>query len=164
MLTELLGTPPPPPPPNVSQFDEDVEDRESLSARQKLELHRRNPNCYVCHNEIDPLGFALEEFDWFGRHRGEGTVDAEGMLPNGTVVNGLLGLRKAIIRERLNDLLEQLTRKMLSYALGRQLEYYDEATVAGIITEVEKSDRRMQALVLEIVRSDAFQKKQLSKE
>ena len=68
ILSELLGTPPPPPPPNVSDFDDEIADAE-LTAREKLERHRENPNCYACHSQIDPLGFALEHFDWFGRHR-----------------------------------------------------------------------------------------------
>jgi len=163
ILSELLGTPPPPPPPNVSQFDESIEERDSLSARQKLELHRQNPNCYVCHNEIDPLGFALEEFGWFGRERrldGEDDLDVEGMLPNGTVVNGISGLRDALISERRDDLVEQMTRKMLSYALCRQIEYYDESTVNEIVETVENDNRRMRTLILAIVRSDAFRMKQ----
>lgn len=163
ILSELLGTPPPPPPPNVSQFDESIEERDSLSARQKLELHRQNPNCYVCHSEIDPLGFALEEFGWFGRERrldGEDDLDVKGMLPNGTVVNGISGLRNALINERRDDLVEQMTRKMLSYALCRQIEYYDESTVKEIVETVENDNRRMRTLILAIVRSDAFRMKQ----
>lgn len=164
ILSELLGTPPPPPPPNVSQFDEELEDRESLSQREKMRLHRRNPNCYVCHNQIDPLGFALEEFEWFGRYRPRRrgrSVDARGELPDGTVVNGLSGLREALVSQRRDDLVEQLTRKMLSYALSRQLEYYDEATVQQIIAGVEADDRQLRTLIHAIVRSDPFQMKQL---
>lgn len=167
ILSELLGTPPPPPPPNVSQFDEELEDRESLSQREKMRLHRRNPNCYVCHNQIDPLGFALEEFEWFGRHRPRRRgrpVDARGELPDGTVVEGLSGLRQALVTQRRDDLVKQLTRKMLSYALGRQLEYYDEATVQQMIQHVEDNDRRLRALIHAVVRSDAFQMKQLPEE
>ena len=164
ILSELLGTPPPPPPPNVSQFDEELEERVSLSAREKLELHRRNPNCNACHREIDPLGFALEEFDWFGRQytgRRRRNTDVRGELPSGTVVHGLAGLREALVAERRDDLVEQITRRMLSYALGRQLEYYDEATVRDIIDKVESSDRRLQSLIHAIVRSDAFRMKQV---
>ena len=69
ILSELLGTPPPPPPPNASRFSERISENRKLSQRDKLKLHRNNPNCYVCHNQIDPLGFALEGFEWFGRKR-----------------------------------------------------------------------------------------------
>jgi len=151
----------------VSQLDEELEERESLSPREKMKLHRKNPNCYVCHNEIDPLGFALEEFEWFGRYESsdrDHEVDARGTLPSGTVVNGLSGLREALVQERRDDLVKQLTRKMLSYALGRQLEYYDEATVHDIMVQVESDNRRMRSLVHAIVRSDAFQMKQLPKD
>lgn len=163
ILTDLLGTPPPPPPPNVSQFDEELEELEDLSPRARLEAHRNNPNCYVCHNEIDPLGFALDQYEWFGRHRPRRDgrrVDARGQLPDGTVVVGLDGLKSVIATTRRDDLVQQISRKMLSYALGRQLEYYDEATVQQIIQQVEADDRQIRSLVHAVVSSDAFQMKE----
>ena len=164
ILTTLLGTPPPPPPPNASEFNERLAENERLSQRQKLELHRTNPNCYACHSQIDPLGFALEEFEWFGRYRPERRgrpVDSVGKLPDGTSFRGLTGLSSTLVSERSSDLAEQLTRKMLAYALGRQLEYYDEATVQELTTELEADGRKLQTLIHAIVRSDSFQKKQL---
>jgi mono/diheme cytochrome c family protein len=166
ILTELLGTPPPPPPPNVSQFDDRVAERRNLSQRQKLELHRNNPNCYACHAQIDPLGFALEQYDWFGRFkqsRRGSQPDTRGMLPGGTEFRGLPGLQKALIDERRDQLVEQITRKMLTYALGRQLEYFDESVIKGIIQQVEDDDRRLQTLIHAIVTSDTFQMKQLAR-
>ncbi|MEM9701309.1 MAG: DUF1592 domain-containing protein, partial [Planctomycetota bacterium] len=163
ILSELLGTPPPPPPPNVSQFDERLAELESLTEREKLERHRANPACYVCHREIDPLGFALQRYDWFGRDRtqlGERMPDTDGELPDGTAVNGLAGLKEALVKTRLDPLVIQLTRKMLSYALGRQLDYRDEATVREIAATVRSDGRRLRTLVREIVLSDAFRMNQ----
>ena len=163
ILTKLLGTPPPPPPPNVSEFDERVAENEKLTQRQKLELHRRKPNCYACHSQIDPLGFALEEFEWFGRHRPKSrgkAVDSTGQLPGGKPFQGLTGLSETLLRERIDDLTTQVSRKMLSYALGRQLEYYDEATVGDLVKHVQTHDRRLPSLIHAIVESDTFQMKQ----
>ena len=163
ILADLLGTPPPPPPPNVSEFEEEIAEAGNLTRRQKLESHRRSPNCYACHSQMDPLGFALENFDWFGRwkqtHRGK-PIDARGQLPDGRTFEGATGLKKILIETRLDDLTTQLTRKMLTYALGRQLEYYDEATVQKIVQRMKNSDYRMQTLVQEIVLSQPFQFKQ----
>ncbi len=163
VLTHLLGTPPPAPPPNVSQFDQRVAENESLSARQKLQLHRSHPNCAACHRQIDPLGFGLAQFDWYGRYRPSRhgrRVDARGRLPSGREFVGLPGLQQALLEERRDDLLEQLARKMFSYALGRQLEYYDEATLRQIIARVNADGRRIQTLVHAIVSSQTFQMKQ----
>ena len=164
ILTELLGTPPPPPPPNVSEFDDRVTERRGLSQRQKLELHRNNPDCYACHSQIDPLGFALEQYDWFGRYqpRRRGKLpDVRGALPGGTQFQGLKGLQNALLAERRDQLVEQITRKMMTYALGRQLEYFDESVIADIIQQVQNNDRRLQSLVHAIVTSDTFQMKQI---
>ncbi len=161
-MSELLGTPPPPPPPNVSEFDERIAENGRLSQRRKLELHRDNPNCYACHSQIDPLGFSLAKFDWFGRYRPNQRgkkVDDRGQFPDGTEFAGIAGLRKVILQDRMNEFISQLSRKMLSYALGRQLEYYDEATVQEIIAETN-DDRRIRVLIKAIVRSDTFQMKQ----
>ena len=163
ILTTLLGTPPPPPPPNVSQFNDRVAENERLSPRQKLELHRSNPRCYACHSQIDPLGFALEEFEWFGRYRPqrEGkSVDTIGMLPNGTSVNGLRGLSATLVAERSEDLEEQLTRKLLAYALGRQLEYFDEALVRALTNSLNSDKGRVNTLIRAITQSETFLNKQ----
>lgn len=160
ILETLLGTPPPPPPPNVSEFSDEIEDQEELSERQKLELHRKNPNCYGCHSKMDPLGFSLQHYDWFGRWRDEiddKPVDARGELPDGTTFTGATGLRRIIIERRFNDLARQITRKMLSYGLGRQLEYYDERAVRQIVSQLEADGYRFHSLILGIVRSYPFQ-------
>ncbi|MCR9197091.1 MAG: DUF1592 domain-containing protein [Planctomycetaceae bacterium] len=159
ILSQLLGTPPPPP-PNVSELDERVAENRRLSARQKLELHRSNPNCYTCHSQIDPLGFALESFEWYGRHRPRRSADTTASFPGGQPFQGLQGLAETLVTERIDDLAEQVTRRMLAYALGRQLEYYDEATVGDLVTAFQADDRKLQTLILAIVQSDAFQKRQ----
>jgi len=164
ILTTLLGTPPPPPPPNISEFDEGVADNDRLSQRQKLEQHRTNPRCYACHSQIDPLGFALEEFEWFGRYRPQQRgkpVDSVGTLPSGSQFRGLKGLSETLLKERIGDLAEQVTRKMLAYALGRQLHYYDEATVNELTTALMVDQRRVRTLILAIIQSETFQSRQL---
>ena len=160
ILTELLGTPPPPPPPNVSEFDERVAENGRLTPREKLQLHRDNPNCYSCHSQIDPLGFALSEYDWFGRYRPEWSrrgLDNEGVLPDGTPVKGVDGLSAALTEGRMDQLSRQLTVKLLAYALGRQVEYYDEATIQELLSAFERQDRRLQSLIQAIVISKTFQ-------
>jgi len=128
-----------------------------------MELHRTNPNCYACHSQIDPLGFSLEQFDWFGRYRTKRRghdVDDRGELPDGTEFRGVDGLRGVLVERRLDDLVFQITRKMLTYAIGRQLEYYDEATVREIVAAVQADDRKLKTLIREIVHSDTFRMKQ----
>lgn len=162
ILTEVLGTPPPLPPPNVSELPEEIEDNEFLTFRQKVELHKRAPNCHACHSQINPLGFSLENYDWFGRWRtkvGRRKVDAHGRWPNGTEFTGVAGLKKVILQERLPDLVRQVTQKMLSYALGRQLEYYDEPAVRKILVALAQNDYRFRTLVHEIVKSYPFRYK-----
>jgi hypothetical protein len=162
ILADVLGTPPPPPPPNVSQLSEEIEENDRLTFRQKLELHRQAPNCYACHSQMDPLGFSLENYDWFGRWRsrhGRRKVDARGQLPNGTEFEGIVGLKKVILDQRLEDLARQVTSKMLSYALGRQLEYYDEPAIRKITAALKKNDYRLHVLLHEVVMSYPFQYK-----
>ena len=162
ILSEVLGTPPPPPPPNVSELPEDIEENRRLTFREKLELHRRKPNCAACHSQIDPLGFSLEHYDWFGRYREGGRrrkIDASGQLPNGTKFVGLPGLKEVIVQERRDDLVRQVTQKMLTYALGRQLEYYDEPAIRAITSTVAKDGYRFQTLINHIVQSYPFQYK-----
>jgi len=163
ILDNVLGTPPPPPPPNVSEFTDEIEDRRGLTHRQKLELHRDNPNCYSCHRQIDPLGFSLANYDWFGRfkERADGRpIDARGRLPDGSTFSGPAGLKGVIIDKRMNDLTRQISRKMLSYAVGRQLEYYDELAVRKIILAVEKDGYRLRTLIHKVVQSYPFRYKQ----
>ena len=162
VLDTVLGTPPPPPPPNVSEFSEDIAEKRRLSIKQKLELHRSSPNCYACHSQMDPIGLSLENYDWFGRWRdryGRTKIDSEGSLPNGTKFTGLAGLKNVIVEQRSDELVRQVTTKMLSYSLGRQLEYYDEPAIREIIMRVGKKENRFRSLVHGIVESYPFQYK-----
>jgi len=159
ILEEVLGTPPPPPPPLVATLPADDRVKEGLTFRQRLEEHRKNPNCAACHSRLDPLGFALENFDPIGAWRdrvAEEPVDARGVLTNGDPVNGPIQLKDALL-VRKNLFIRHLTEKLMAYALGRGLEHYDVATVKDITKRVAADDYRLNALILEIVKSYPFQ-------
>ena len=159
VLNALLGTPPAPPPPDAGTLSEAIESNQKLSFREKLQRHSQDPRCQSCHREMDPIGFALENFDWFGRWRLESNghpIDAKGRLPSGTRFEGPVGLRNVIIHEKLDDLARQITRKMLSYALGRQLEYFDEPAVRTILRAFKSKGYRMHTLIQQICLSYPF--------
>lgn len=162
ILENLMGTPPPAPPPNVPALKENSDDGKPLSMRQLMEQHRANPACASCHRVMDPLGFSLENFDAVGAWRTKepaGAIDASGQLADGSSVNGPAELRKAILR-RPEQFVGTMTEKLLTYALGRGLEYYDMPAVRGIVRESAKSNYRFSSLVMAIVRSTPFQMKQ----
>jgi hypothetical protein len=162
ILDNILGEPPPDPPPNVPQLDEDDEAVLSGSLRERLEQHRAKESCAVCHRKMDALGFALENFDAIGAWRtrdGKFQIDASGVLPDGQEFRGPAEL-KAILRDSSRDsFVRCLTEKMLTYALGRGLEYYDRCTVDRITKSLAKDHYRFSTLVMEIVKSDPFQKR-----
>ncbi len=162
ILSDVLGTPPPPPPPGVSEFDEEIEDRDNLSMRAKMELHRADKRCASCHDQIDPLGFALENFDDFGRWRTRRDgrfIDSRAVLPGGGKFRGPQGLKRVILAQRKDELSRQLTRKILAYALGRQLEYYDERAVRDIVAHLRAHNEALQELIIGVVTSYPFQYK-----
>lgn len=160
ILTTLLGTPPPPPPPDVPEIDVEERGREGVrNLRQQLEGHRRSARCAGCHSRIDPLGFALENYAEFGQWRSG--VDNRGTLPNGAKFRGPEGLKIALREWRLDDLGTQVIRKMLAYALGRQLEYYDEATVRAIAATLKPAGYPMGAMLREIAGSYPFATRRL---
>lgn len=157
VLEQILGTPPPPPPPNVPSL-ENNKDSANLPPRQQLELHRKNPNCAGCHARIDPIGFALENFDVLGRYRendGDQPIDSAGELPGGKKFNGPDEL-KAILKAEKELFSRNLTEKLLVYATGRGLDFYDVRTVDRILAELRNNDYRFHALLTAIVQSDAF--------
>ena len=161
ILENLLGSPPPPPPPDVPDL-EDAGSAEGLSVRERLEQHRANPACAACHARMDPYGFGLENFDAIGRWRSGGPggepIDASDVLPDGTAFNGPSELREAILR-RPDSFLETFTRKMLTYAVGRGMEYYDAPAVRRIVRAAAEDDYRFSALVDGVVKSDVFRMK-----
>ncbi len=162
VLGELLGAEPPPPPPGIEGL-EDVARRHDrqLSIREQMELHRADPSCAVCHKQMDAMGLALENFDAVGRWRDNdatGPVDATGQLPTGEKMDGAADLRQVLLARR--DAFRQcLAKKMLTYALGRGLEYYDECAIRQIVERVEAEGDRMQGLITAIVESTPFQER-----
>ena len=161
ILENLLGSPPPPPPPDVPDL-EDTGSAEGLSIRERLEQHRANPACAACHARMDPYGFGLENFDAIGRWRSSGPrgepIDASDVLPDGTAFNGPSELRQAILR-RPESFVETFTRKLLTYAAGRGMGYYDAPAVRRIVRAAAKDDYRFSALVDGVVTSDVFRMK-----
>ena len=157
VLENLLGSPPPPPPPDVPALDDSAE-ISAGSLREALEQHRANAACAVCHDRLDPLGFALESFDAVGRKRVTEhglEVDDTGSLPDGTVVDGIDGLRNVLMM-RKDEFVETFAEKLLTYAIGRGLEPSDWSTLREIRRTVEASDYRFSALVGGIVGSVPF--------
>ena len=159
LLDTILGAPPPSPPPNVPALPESGEGGRVVSVRERLEQHRRNPVCASCHATIDPAGFTLENFDGLGAWRsvGEGgeAVDASGTMPSGVTVEGLSGLR-ALLLDQPDRFAGTVTEKLLAFALGRQLEYYDQPTVRQIVRDAAADEYRWSSLVLGVVESPAF--------
>lgn len=160
LLENLLATPPPPAPPGVPELEE-KKGALTGTLRQRLEQHRQNPACANCHKLMDPMGFALENFDAVGQYRtkdGNYIIDASGELPDGTRVQGALQLQQLLVENNKEQFVRCLTEKMLTYALGRGLEYYDKCAVDKIMADL-KEDDRFSTLLVGIVRSDPFQKK-----
>ncbi|MEE2636592.1 MAG: DUF1592 domain-containing protein [Acidobacteriota bacterium] len=159
VLENLLGTPPPPPPPDVPSFPERGQDDEPATVRALMEMHRENPVCAGCHAPMDPLGFALENFDAIGAWRAtdaHAPIDASGAMPTGDAFEGLRGLRTLLVNNP-QPLVRTVTEKLLSYALGRGMEYYDYPTVRQIAREAAANDYRWSSIVLGIVQSRPFQ-------
>jgi len=164
VLENLLGTPPPPPPPNVPDLKA-APNGKVLSMRQQMEAHRSNPICASCHSRMDPIGFALENYDGVGRWRDAdagGTIDATGTLPDGTQFQGPAGLRQLLLTKYKDDFVRTAIEKLLTYALGRGLEYYDYPTVRAIARDAAKDDYRLSSLILGVVNSTPFQMRRVS--
>jgi len=161
VMQVLLGSPPPPPPPNVPELDATkvVKGAKLLSVRERMEEHRANPACTSCHRVIDPLGLALENFDASGAWRirdGDTPVDASGVLYDGTKLDGPVSLRNALLA-RSDVVLSNFAENLLSYALGRPVEYYDMPVVRTIVREAAANDNRVSSFILGIVKSTPFQ-------
>ena len=158
VLEQILGSPPPPPPPDVPELEEDHDAITGTTLRERLEQHRENPACANCHAKMDPIGFAMENYNAIGKFRtkdGEQDIDTAGQFPDGTSFEGIEDL-KQILKNRKTQFARCLTEKMLTFALGRGLEYYDKPTIDRIVTELEANDYRSSVLITEIVKSDPF--------
>ena len=160
LLENILGTPVPPPPPGVPALEEDHSGLRPRSVRERMEEHRKNPACSGCHNIMDPLGFSLENFDavgaWRVRSESGAPIDASGKLVDGTAVDGPVSLRKALLA-RSGAFTQTLTEKLMTYAIGRGVEYYDMPAVRSIVRASAPNDYRFSSLILGIVRSAPFQ-------
>jgi hypothetical protein len=161
VLENLLGAPPPPPPPNVPGLMDRNEHGKILSMREQMEKHRTNAACAVCHKSMDPLGFALENFDAIGRWRETSgadkvPIDASGELPDGTKFNGPAELRQVLV-SKPEQFAHTVAEKLLTYALGRGLEYYDAPALRKILRQAAPAEYRWSALIMGIVKSDPFQ-------
>jgi hypothetical protein len=175
VMAVLLGAEPPPPPPSVPNFDETPgsANGKSLTVRERMEMHRANPACNSCHQMIDPIGLALENFDVTGAwrtldkthsfnsagvriHSPGVPIDTASKLYDGTPLDGPASLRQGILKHS-DAFIENLTEKLMAYALGRRVEYYDMPTIRSIAREAVKNDNRFSSFILGIVKSPAFQ-------
>ncbi|MEZ6064522.1 MAG: DUF1588 domain-containing protein [Planctomycetaceae bacterium] len=159
VLANLLGDKPPDPPPVVPALDETQSAHPDLSLREQLLLHREDPGCASCHIVMDEIGFGLQNFDPIGRWReveGKHPIDSQGTLPSGETFS-TPGELNAILSSRKSEFARCLTEKLLTYALGRGLEYYDRCTVEEIVTRLEAREYRFSELLVGIVESRPFQ-------
>ena len=159
VLENILAAPPPPPPPNIPDLKEEDEGGKTLSMREAIEKHRASPVCAVCHNQMDPIGFGLENFNPIGQWRTEDAgqpIDSSGMLPDGSMFQGPAQLQMALLKQS-GVIASAFTQKLLTYALGRDLEYYDMAVVRKIVNNAADDDYRFSNFVLGIVNSLPFQ-------
>jgi len=160
ILENLLGAPPPPPPPDVPDLKPRGKDGRLLSMREQMDLHRANPICASCHARMDPIGFALENYDAIGRWRTKDAgapIDASGKLPDGTKFNGPAELKKILLTGHRDEFVTTVTEKLLTYALGRGLEPYDAPAVRAIMREARQDDYRLPAMINAIINSKPFQ-------
>jgi uncharacterized protein DUF1588/uncharacterized protein DUF1585 len=164
VLQQLLGTPPPPPPPNVPSLKDD-EKTQRLTMRQRMELHRQNPTCAVCHRMMDPLGFALDNFDGIGTWRTftgiNEPIDSSGVMPDGTKFDGPTGLRDILLSKK-HMFVENFTENLLTYALGRGVEEYDRSALRTIVRQAALEDNKWSSIITGIVNSTPFQMRRVS--
>ncbi len=159
VLENILDAPPPPPPPNVPALKDHNAEGKILSMRQQMEQHRANPVCASCHRVMDPIGFALENFDATGMWRttdATAPIDPSGVLPDGTKFDGPAGLR-GVLLQRGEQFANTVTERLLTYALGRGVEYYDAPAVRKIVREAASNDYRWSSIILGIIKSTPFQ-------
>jgi cytochrome c553 len=159
ILENLLGTPPPPPPPDVPELKAAPHGK-LLSMREQMQVHRANAVCAACHARMDPIGFALENYDGVGRWREEdagAAIDATGKLPDGTEFSGPAGLNDLLLTKYRVEFVQTATEKLLTYALGRGVEFHDYPAIRTITRAAARDNFRMSSLILAIVQSPSFQ-------
>jgi cytochrome c5 len=161
ILESIAGTPPSPPPPNVEAFKENKEGEQAKTVRQIMEQHRASPSCNACHGVMDPLGFAFENYDSIGMWRvkdkfARTVIDSAGKLVDGTAVNGPADVRQALMKHP-EQFVQTMTEKLLTYGLGRRLEYYDMPGVRKIVRDAGRDNYRFSSIIMGIIRSAPFQ-------
>ncbi len=161
ILENIAGTPPSPPPPNVEAFKENKEGEKAKTIREIMEQHRANPSCNACHGVMDPLGFAFENYDSIGTWRTKDKyartlIESAGKLVDGTSVNGPADVRQALMKHP-DQFVQTMTEKLLTYGLGRRLEYYDMPMIRKIVRGAAKDDYRFSSVIMGIVKSPPFQ-------
>ena len=163
ILENILAAPPPPPPPDIPALN-DAKNGKLLSVREQMEMHRANPVCASCHNKMDPLGFSLENYDAVGAWRTSFAgkpIDASAVLPDGTKFDGPAGLQ-SILLARKEQFVEALTERLMTYGLGRGVEYYDMPAVREVRDHARQDDYRMNTIIMGIVQSVPFVMKRVS--
>jgi hypothetical protein len=165
ILDKLLGAPPPEPPKDVPSLPENGRGQPARTLRARLEQHRKSPTCFACHGVMDPLGLALENFNAVGQYRAtdpdtRDPIDATGQFPDGTTINGPDDLRRALADRPDHQFVQTLTENLMTYALGRSLDYRDMPTVRRIVKNAASDDYRFKSIVLGVVTSDAFRKRE----
>ena len=171
ILENILGDPPPPPPPDAGEIPQKVPGVGKVTVRRRLELHRQLPACAACHNKIDPLGFALENFrgdgswatqeanGWQGWiNTNDPPINASAKMPDGREVNGIEGLQAALL-EQEDKFLRCLVEKLATFALGRGMEYSDRKWLDSLVTNMQSSGKTLRGLIKDIVASDQFKTK-----
>jgi cytochrome c551/c552 len=160
VLENLLGAPPPPPPPDVPALEAHAKNGELLTMRQQMEQHRANATCASCHSRMDPIGFALENYDGVGAFRtkdGGNVIDASGKMPDGHVFQGPAGLKELLLTTHRDEFISTFTEKLMTYALGRGIEYYDQPAIRAIIRDAAKQNTSIPAIIDAIIKSPQFQ-------
>jgi mono/diheme cytochrome c family protein len=164
ILDRLLGTPPPEPPKDVPSLPENRRGQPAKTLRARLEQHRANPTCFACHAVMDPLGFALENFNAVGQFRANDPdtltpIDSAGQLPDGTAIKGPEDLRRALVDRPDQQFVQALTENLMTYALGRNIDHRDMPTVRRVVRQAAADQYRFKSIVLGVVNSDAFRKR-----
>jgi hypothetical protein len=158
VLENLLSSAPPPPPPNIPSLKTEGAGK-PLTLRDAMTAHRANPSCATCHARMDPIGFAMENFDAIGKWReldAGRAIDTSGVFPDGTAFNGVSGLKQVLLQQS-DQFVGTVAERLLMYAIGRNLQYYDQPSVREIVREAAASHYTMPSLVLAVVKSKPFQ-------
>jgi hypothetical protein len=163
IMEVLMDMPPPPPPPNVPTLDETAagKDGHPLTTRERMEIHRKNPTCNTCHQYMDPIGLAMDNFDVTGKWRYRENamlLDTRGNLYDGTPIQTPADLTTALLKRPI-PLVRAFTENLMAYALGRRVEDFDQPTIRAIAKQAETNDYRFSSFVNGVVRSDAFRMK-----